>query len=135
MTNFEKYETNISDICDTGDDIAIVNGIPVGCNTLYDCTECDFDGINETCNYQLLKWATAEFEYKEPAPKLTKREREFIETFWVTDKAIKRDRLLYLCCKTYKGEFQFSIKEKLFPFIKQGETWTFEDLLKLEVEE
>ena len=47
MLNFEKYKTNIADICDTGDDIAIVNGIPVGCNTLYDCTECDFDGIND----------------------------------------------------------------------------------------
>ena len=132
MTNFEKWKDEIADICDIGDNVAIVNGIPVGCNTLYDCTECGFDGINE-CDYQLLEWAAS--EYEEPAPKLTKREREFLEKFDVTDKAIKRDRFLYLCCKTYKGELQLSIEEKLFPFIKQGETWTFADLLKLEVEE
>ena len=133
MTNFEKYETNISDICDTGDDIAIVNGVPVGCNTLYDCTECDFDGINETCNYQLLKWATS--EYEKPAPKPTRREREFLECF--THPAFKeiyrKSYGLYVGAGEPEGAL--SISDDMFPFIKPGEVWTFEDLLKLEVEE
>ena len=129
MTNFEKWKDKIATIRSGGNCVAVINGEPVKCISF--CNSCDFKGV--PCVGKLTDWLLA--EYKEPEPKLTKWEREFIETFWVTDKAIKRDRLLYLCCKTYKGEFQFSIKEKLFPFIKQGETWTFEDLLKLEVEE
>lgn len=134
MTNFEKWKDEIADICDTGDNIAIVNGIPVGCNTLYDCTECDFDGINETCNYQLLKWATAEFEYKEPAPKLTKREREFLECFThIESKEIRREEDGFYVY-SYVG-CGLLIADDMFPFIKTGESWSFEELLKLEVEE
>lgn len=132
MTNFERYKTNIADICDTGDDIAIVNGVPVGCNTLYDCTECDFDGINETCNYQLLKWATS--EYKEPAPKLTRREREFIECF-IFPEAKRIARITNSKLTLSADGIDMIIRTNMFPFIKPGETWTFEDLLGLEVEE
>lgn len=134
MTNFEKWKDEIADICDTGYNIAIVNGIPVGCNTLYDCTECDFDGINETCNYQLLKWATAEFEYKEPAPKLTKREREFLECFTnIESKEIRREEDGFYVY-SYVG-CGLLIADDMFPFIEPGKAWTFADLLKLEVEE
>ena len=133
MLNFEKYKTNIANICDTGDDIAIVNGIPVGCNTLYDCTECDFDSINKTCNYQLLKWATS--EYEEPAPKLIKREREFLECFiHPAFKEIYR-KIYGLYVGTGEPRGVLSISDDMFPFIKPGEVWTFEDLLKLEVED
>ena len=135
MLNFERYKTNIADICDTGDDIAIVNGVPVGCNTLYDCTECDFDGINETCNYQLLKWATS--EYEKPAPKLTRREREFLKCFNNKDRrAITRHTNGKLGVRdTIYNIFEAEIHPGMFSFIKPGETWMFEDLLKLEVEE
>ena len=132
MTNFEKWKDEIADICDTGDNVAIVNGIPVGCNTLYDCTECGFDGINE-CDYRLLEWAAS--EYQEPAPKLTKREREFLECF--THPAFKEIyRKSYgLYVGTGEPEGALSISDDMFPSIKPGEVWTFEDLLKLEVEE
>ena len=130
MTNFENKKDECMKIL--AGNMALVDGKLVLCEDT-NCYNCDFYEMQSSCDEQAMEWLLS--EYQEPAPKLTKREREFIETFWVTDKAIKRDRLLYLCCKTYKGEFQFSIKEKLFPFIKQGETWTFEDLLKLEVEE
>ena len=131
MTYFEKWKDEIADISNANHSVAVVNGKPAICQTI-DCKSCDFKN-NVNCHYELLKWAAS--EYEEPTPKLTKREREFLEKFDVTDKAIKRDRFLYLCCKTYKGELQLSIEEKLFPFIKQGETWTFADLLKLEGEE
>ena len=130
MTNFEKWKDEILKIKHEDYEVAVKDGVPKPCVGI--CNQCEFEGGNP-CIANFVDWLLA--EYKEPEPKLTKREREFIETFWVTDKAIKRDRLLYLCCKTYKGEFQFSIKEKLFPFIKQGETWTFTDLMKLEVKE
>ena len=130
MTNFEKWKDECMKIL--AGNMALVDGKPVLCAGT-NCYNCDFYETESGCDEQALDWLLA--EYQEPAPKLTKREREFLEKFDVTDKAIKRDRFLYLCCKTYKGELQLSIEEKLFPFIKQGETWTFKDLLKLEVEE
>ena len=130
MTNFENKKDECMKIL--AGNMALVDGKPVLCAGT-NCYNCDFYETESGCDEQALDWLLS--EYKEPAPKLTKREREFLEKFDVTDKAIKRDRFLYLCCKTYKGELQLSIEEKLFPFIKQGETWTFKDLLKLEVEE
>ena len=130
MTNFENKKDECMKIL--AGNMALIDGKPVLCAGT-NCYNCDFYETESGCDEQALDWLLS--EYKEPAPKLTKREREFLEKFDVTDKAIKRDRFLYLCCKTYKGELQLSIEEKLFPFIKQGETWTFADLLKLEVEE
>ena len=130
MTNFENKKDECMKIL--AGNMALVDGKPVLCAGT-NCYNCDFYETESGCDEQALDWLLA--EYQEPAPKLTKREREFLEKFDVTDKAIKRDRFLYLCCKTYKGELQLSIEEKLFPFIKQGETWTFADLLKLEGEE
>ena len=73
-------------------------------------------------------------ENKEPAPKLTKREREFLESFeHISYKEIFRNGCgLYV--NSSKREYALSISRLMFPFIKQGETWTFADLLKLEVE-
>ena len=130
MTNFENKKDECMKIL--AGNMALIDGKPVLCAGT-NCYNCDFYETESGCDEQALDWLLA--EYQEPAPKLTKREREFLEKFDVTDKAIKRDRFLYLCCKTYKGELQLSIEEKLFPFIKQGETWTFADLLKLEGEE
>ena len=134
MTNFEKWKDEIADICDTGDNVAIVNGIPVGCNTLYDCTECGFDGINE-CDYRLLEWAAS--EYEEPAHKLTKKEREFLECFSAKDrKAISRytGGKLAVINTTY-SLCEAEINSEMFPFVGSDKVWMFEDLLKLEVEE
>ena len=130
MTNFENKKDECMKIL--AGNMALIDGKPFLCAGT-NCYNCDFYETESGCDEQAMDWLLA--EYQEPAPKLTKREREFLEKFDVTDKAIKRDRFLYLCCKTYKGELQLSIEEKLFPFIKQGETWTFADLLTLEVEE
>lgn len=129
MTNFENKKDECMKIL--AGNMALVDGKPVLCEDT-NCHNCGFYKIESCCDEQAMEWLLA--EYKEPAPKLTKREREFLETFSVMDKAIKRDRLLYLHCNTYKGGFDFSIRPQLFPFIKNGESWTFEELMKLEVE-
>ena len=130
MTNFEKWKDEIADISNTNRSVAVVNGEPAICITV-DCKSCDFKG-DVKCNYELLKWAAS--EYEEPAPKLTKRERKFLECF--THPAFKEIyRKSYgLYVGTGEPEGALSISDDMFPFIKPGEVWTFEDLLKLEVE-
>ena len=131
MTNFEKWKDEIADISNANRSVAVVNGKPAICPTI-DCKSCDFKG-NVKCNYELLKWAAS--EYEEPAPKLTKRERKFLECF--THPAFKEIyRKSYgLYVGTGEPEGALSISDDMFPSIKPGEVWTFEDLLKLEVEE
>ena len=131
MTNFEKWKDEIADISNTNRSVAVVNGEPAICITV-DCKSCDFKG-DVKCNYELLKWAAS--EYEEPAPKLTKRERKFLECF--THPAFKEIyRKSYgLYVGTGEPEGALSISDDMFPSIKPGEVWTFEDLLKLEVEE
>ena len=131
MTNFEKWKDEIADISNTNRSVAVVNGEQAICITV-DCKSCDFKG-DVKCNYELLKWAAS--EYEEPAPKLTKRERKFLECF--THPAFKEIyRKSYgLYVGTGEPEGALSISDDMFPSIKPGEVWTFEDLLKLEVEE
>ena len=131
MTYFEKWKGEIADISNANHSVAVVNGKPAICQTI-DCKSCDFkDNVN--CHYELLKWAAS--EYEEPAPKLTKREREFLECFKYPayEKICRKKYGLYVI-SSYTGD-SLSISDNMFIFIKQGETWTFEDLLKLEVEE
>ena len=130
MTNFEKWKDEIANISNANRSVAVVNGKPAICLTI-DCKSCDFKG-NVNCYYELLKWVAS--EYQEPAPKLTKREREFLECF--THPAFKEIyRKSYgLYVGTGEPEGALSISDDMFPFIKPGEVWTFEDLLKLEVE-
>ena len=131
MTNFEKWKDEIANISNANRSVAVVNGKPAICQTV-DCKSCDFKG-NVNCHYELLKWAAS--EYEEPAPKLTKRERKFLECF--THPAFKEIyRKSYgLYVGTGEPEGALSISDDMFPSIKPGEVWTFEDLLKLEVEE
>ena len=131
MTNFEKWKDEIANISNANRSVAVVNGKPAICLTI-DCKSCDFKG-DVNCNYELLKWAAS--EYEEPAPKLTKRERKFLECF--THPAFKEIyRKSYgLYVGTGEPEGALSISDDMFPSIKPGEVWTFEDLLKLEVKE
>ena len=131
MTNFEKWKDEIADISNANRSVAVVNGKPVICQAV-DCKSCDFKG-DVKCNYELLKWAAS--EYEEPAPKLTRREREFLECFThpAYEKICRKNYGLYVI-SSYTGD-SLSISDNMFPFIKPGEVWTFEDLLKLEVEE
>ena len=132
MTNFEKWKDEIADICSENHVVAVVDRKPVACIEVQSCSFCDFKNVKD-CDYQLLKWATS--EYEEPAPKLTRRERKFLECF--THPAFKEIyRKSYgLYVGTGEPEGALSISDDMFPFIKPGEVWTFEDLLKLEVEE
>ena len=131
MTKFEKWKDEIADISNVNRSVAVVNGKPAICQTI-DCKSCDFKG-NVNCYYELLKWAAS--EYEESAPKLTKREREFLECFiHPAFKEIYR-KIYGLYVGTGEPRGVLSISDDMFPFIKPGEVWTFEDLLKLEVED
>ena len=131
MTKFEKWKDEIADISNANRSVAVVNGKLAICQTI-DCKSCDFKG-NVNCYYELLKWAAS--EYEELAPKLTKREREFLECFahLAYGKVCRKIYELYVI-SSYTGD-SLLISDNMFPFIKPGEVWTFEDLLKLEVEE
>lgn len=81
MTNFEFYKDEIAKIVAKGDDIALLNGKPVGCNDV-PCDDCDRNG---SCyEHYIIGWLYAEHVEK---PKINKRTKMFfdaIETGWVT---------------------------------------------------
>ena len=132
MLNFEKWKDEIADICSENHVVAVVDRKPVACIEVQSCSFCDFKNVKD-CDYQLLKWAAS--EYEEPVPKLTRREREFIECFThpAYEKICRKNYGLYVI-SSYTGD-SLSISDDMFPSIKPGEVWTFEDLLKLEVED
>lgn len=131
MINFDKYQNECMDVL--AHSLAIVDGKPTRCSNSI-CYKCDFRTSSDSCSNCAKKWLIS--TYEEPAPKLTKREKEFLESFeYPVDKIIIRDingLFLDYKCGT---PMNISIKEDMLPFIKMGETWTFEDLLELEVEE
>ena len=132
MTNFEKWKDEIATIRSGGHCVAVVNGEPVKCISF--CNSCDFKSV--PCVDKLIDWLLA--EYQEPAPKLTRQEREFLECFeFKYDKAISKTAgRTYLRMAVSEHEIHSEeINSDMFPFIKPGKQWTFEDLLKLEVEE
>lgn len=130
MTNFEKWKDEILKITHDDYDVAVKDGVPKPCVGI--CNQCEFEG-ESPCIAKFVEWLIA--EYQEPAPKLTRREREFLECF--THPAYKeiyrKGYGLYVAADD--PENGFSISDDMFPFIKPGETWTLKDLLKLEVEE
>ena len=131
MTNFEKWKDEILKINHDGYDVAVKDGVPKPCVGI--CDQCEFEG-GSPCIAKFVDWLLA--EYKEPAPKLTRREREFLDCFTHPTffKEIYRKSYGLYMGNFVKGD-GVSISNDMFPFIKQGETWAFADLLKLEVEE
>ena len=133
MKNFEKWKDEILKIKHEDYEVAVKDGVPKPCVGI--CNQCEFEG-GSPCIANFVDWLLA--EYQEPAPKLTKREREFLECFNIMEsKEIRRN-----CCGLFasysfeeNNKRSFAINGKMFPFIKPGESWKFEDLLKLEVEE
>lgn len=131
MTNFENKKDECMKILTNK--MALVDGKPVLCEGT-NCYNCDFFKIESGCDEQAMEWLLS--EYQEPVPKLTKREREFLECFSNTSKrTISRDLTSGLLGFGYNGNWCDRLKEDTFQFIKKGECWTFADLLKLEVEE
>ena len=131
MTNFENKKDECMKIL--AGNMALVDGKPVLCEEM-NCDNCDFYKIKKPCDEQALEWLLS--EYQEPTPKLTKREKEFLECFLNTSRrTISREVTSGLLRIGYSGNCCDRLKEDIFQFIKKGECWTFEDLLKLEVEE
>lgn len=133
MTNFEKWKDEILKIKADDYEVAVRNGVPIPCVGI--CDQCEFEGTRP-CIAGFVEWLLS--EYKEPAPKLTKREREFLESFeYEYDKAISKTAgITYLRMAISEHEIHSEeIKSNMFPFIKPGKQWTFEELMKLEVEE
>lgn len=133
MINFDKYQNECMDVLVHS--LAIVDGKPTRCSNSI-CYKCDFRTSSDSCSNCAKKWLTS--TYEEPAPKLTKREREFLECFNIMEsKEIRRNFCGLFASYSFEENDKrgFAIDGKMFPFIKPGEKWTFEDLLKLEVEE
>lgn len=130
MTNFEKWKDEILKIKHDGYEVAVKDGVPKPCVGI--CYQCEFER-ESPCSAKFVEWLLS--EYEEPAPKLARREREFLEFF--THPAFKEIyRKSYgLYVGTGEPEGALSISDDMFPFIKPGEVWTFEDLLKLEGED
>ena len=130
MTNFEKWKDEILKIKHEDYEVAVKDGVPKPCVGI--CNQCEFEG-ERPCIANFVDWLLA--EYQEPAPKLTRREREFLECFKhpAYKEIFRNDYGLYVTtCEPGNG---LSISNDMFPFINSGEVWTLEDLLKLEVEE
>ena len=130
MTNFEKWKDEILKITHDDYEVAVKDGVPKPCVGI--CNQCEFEE-GSPCIATFVDWLLA--EYKEPAPKLTRREREFLECFThpAYKEIFRNDYGLYVtACEPGNG---LSISNDMFPFIKLDEVWTLEDLLKLEVEE
>ena len=132
MTNFEKWKDEILKIKHDGYEVAVKDGVPKPCVGI--CNQCEFER-ESPCSAKFVDWLLA--EYQEPAPKLTKREKEFLECFSAKDrKAISR----YTTGKLVVMNTTYSLREteinsEMFPFVGSDKVWMFEDLLKLEVEE
>lgn len=74
---------------------------------------------------------------QEPKPTLTRKERNFIESFrHPENKVLVRDNSgLYINYDNKPEIRYFSLQKDMFKFIEITETWSVGDLLKLEVEE
>ena len=70
-------------------------------------------------------------------PKLTKKEHEFLATFLISiDKAVVRGKLMQdLYIHDTRHDAYCAIDPTMFSFIQEEERMTFDELLKLEVEE
>lgn len=138
MTNFEKYKYEILQITDTGSDVGLINGKPVGCDET-SCCKCDMQKICEyrSKEYELLKWAVS--EYKEH-PKLTKRQHAFCEAFpnMYIKKYTGYGMHLYNDTNQESSDFEsITISNKIisFPFMETGKMYNTSEMLKWEVEE
>ena len=63
MTNFEKHKNKIIELLKLTDDNvpAVVNGIPIKCEDVMHCTDCEFNNTKypncDTCWIDFLEWA------------------------------------------------------------------------------
>ena len=83
----------------------------------------------------LQKWSD---EHPEP-PKLTERDYSFLDCFSPVDKYIRRQygvlSVIWYDPMITTGPMEIPIDATMFKSVEAGQKWSFEDLLKLEVEE
>lgn len=153
MTNFEKWKDKIFEMGKASDTFpAVVNDVPKICTQKYctqtHCENCDLYGAEaRSCFIRFLEWCCK--EYKE-TPKLTKRQRAFLEALQTGWGARDGDGTLYFYeGKPYRkigrsGSWSFSGKcvptsyamFPDFPFIKwEDEPYSIEEMLTWEVED
>ena len=89
MTNFEKWKDEILKIKHEDYEVAVKDGVPKPCVGI--CNQCEFEG-ERPCIANFVDWLLA--EYQEPAPKLTRREREFLECFSCSS-GVKSETLVF----------------------------------------
>lgn len=107
-------------------------------------TDCPFIGADEICGFDIFesedniallqKWSD---EHPEP-PKLTRKERDFLDCFGPADKYIRRQygvlSIIWYDPMITIGAMEIPIDVTMFKCVEKGQKWSFEDLLKLEVE-
>lgn len=83
----------------------------------------------------LQKWSDANPE----PPKLTERDYSLLDCFSPVDKYIKRQygilSIIWYDPMITTGQMEIPIDATMFKCVEKGQKWSFEDLLKLEVEE
>lgn len=151
MKNKEKFAKEIFDIACRGDSIAITvsNNEIVPCGSI-ECGKCIFKvKESEECSNKIKKWCESEYVDK---PKLTSKEKKFLDTLVLNCKYIARDSngdiYVYYNKPTYDDRTRTWISNNLyyvskyifgsmFDFIKSEdeEPWSIEDLKELEVKD
>lgn len=143
MTNFEKYRDEIVELCEKGENIAIVNGKLRTCKSVENCEECDYCWLKS----EVIKWLYQENIEVLEKPKLTQKQRKFCELVESGYIATDEDGTQYFYKSSHKPHKEFDTWESVgfsyldgldihFDFITwfDCEPWSIEDLLKLEVE-
>lgn len=102
------------------------------------CKECPLIGMDcvSVGSIDIVqKWSD---EHPEP-PKLTKRERDFLDCFNPVNKYIKRQygvlTVIWKDPTITLNAMEIPIDVTMFKFVEKGQKWSFDDLRKLEVEE
>lgn len=113
---------------------------PAGCDN-----DCPLIGADEICGFDIFesedviallqKWSD---EHPEK-PKLTKRDYSFLNCFSPVDKYIRRQygvlSIIWYDPMITIGAMEIPIDATMFKCVEKGQKWSFEDLLKMEVED
>lgn len=135
MKNWEKYEEELKSVGTTSFGITHYDKKVLNCGDMH-CSGCIFNkdnlwGDSRLCGYDKMRWLFK--DYEEPQPKLTKKEKAFVDAISNSALQIRRNREgeLYLD----NGIASVSLNPDMFPFIDCGWFRSISDLKKLEVEE
>lgn len=134
MRNWEKYEEELKSVGTTSFGITHYDKKVLNCDDMH-CSGCIFNkdnlwGDSRLCGYDKMRWLFK--DYEEPQPKLTKKEKAFVDAISNSALQIRRNREgeLYLDI----GIASVSLNPDMFPFIDCGWFRSISDLKKLEVD-